>query len=60
MPLIDKFLNWYRRYYTEITWFLIGNLSVQIVNALTKHDYVDVLWCSAFLYLNFAIWKRTK
>lgn len=60
MSLKDKFLRWYQQYLTEITWFLIGNLAVQIVNALAKHDYVEVLWDLAFLYFNFAIWKRNK
>jgi hypothetical protein len=60
MSLADKFLRWYHRYFTEITWFLIGNLAVQIVDAFEKHDYIEVLWCSAFLYLNFAIWKRNQ
>lgn len=60
MSLTDKFLNWYHRYFTEITWFLIGNLAVQIANALEKNDFVEVLWCATFLFLNYAIWKRRQ
>ena len=60
MNFTDKFLNWYRRYFTEITWFLIGNLAVQLVNALEKHDYVECLWCIVVGYLNYAIWQRNR
>jgi hypothetical protein len=60
MSLTDKFLRWYHRYFTEITWFLIGNLSVEAVNALQKRDYLEVIWCVAIGYINYAIWKRNK
>jgi len=60
MSLTDKLLRWYHRYFTEITWFLIGNLSVQVVNALNKHDYIEVLWCLLIGYINYAIWQRNK
>lgn len=56
----DKLLAWYHRYFTEITWFLIGNLSVQIVDALTKHDYVEALWCVVIAFINYTIWKRNR
>jgi hypothetical protein len=56
----DCFLRWYHRYFTEITWFLIGNLTVQMANALEKHDYVEVLWCVGFICANYWIWKRNR
>ena len=60
MNFADRFLNWYQKYFTEITWFLIGDLTVQVANALTKHDYVEVVWCSLFIVLNYIIWKRQR
>lgn len=60
MSLMDKFLRWYQRYIVEITWFCIGDLTTQLANALTKHDYVEVLWCAGFIVLNYTIWKRNR
>lgn len=60
MSFTDKFLNWYHRYFTEITWFLIGNVSVQFVIALQKHDWVECLWLAIVGYVNYAIWRRAR
>jgi hypothetical protein len=60
MSIMDKFLRWYHRYFTEITWFLIGDLTVQILYAFERHDYTSVLWDSGFLCINYWIWKRNQ
>lgn len=60
MNFADKFLNWYQKNYTEITWFLIGYLAVQILNSLSRFDYLGALWCVALLAANYIIWKRSR
>jgi hypothetical protein len=60
MNFVDRFLNWYQRYFTEITWFLIGDLTVQTINAIEKHNYVSALWCAVLAAGNYFIWKRSR
>jgi hypothetical protein len=60
MNFTDKLLRWYQRYFNEITWFVIGTISTQLVYALQRRDYLDALWCVIIGYVNFVFWKRNK
>lgn len=60
MNFVDSFLNWYQRYFTEITWFLIGDLTISTFQHLETRSYVNALWCAVLAAANYFIWKRSR
>jgi hypothetical protein len=60
MSLTDRFLRWYQKYITEITWFLIGNVVLQFAEALERQHYIDAFFCVLVCYLNYSIWYRNR
>ena len=60
MSLTEKFFAWYQRYLTEITWFLIGNVSIQFAEALEKNDLIGAAWCAVIAFVNYSIWKKNR
>ena len=55
---MDKFLDWYNRNYTEISWFLIGWLTMGFLDQLGRGHYVTAVIDGGLAYLNYEIWKR--
>ena len=55
---MNKFRQWYFRNNTEITWFLIGFLTMGGINALGKGNYVDALISFGIAYINYWANKR--
>ena len=55
---MNKFIEWYRNYYSEITWFIIGILFVNGLEALAREDYPSVLLDSVLIYANYYFWTR--
>lgn len=55
---MNKFLTWYNRYYTEITWFLMGWLLMAGLVQLQRNDYIGALIDFALAYFNYLLYSR--
>ena len=55
---MNKFIQWYWQHYTEITWFVIGWLTMSGLEDLSHGNYTGALWCWALAGLNYFISKR--
>ena len=55
---MKKFRAWYLRNQVEITWFLIGFLTMGGLHSLGKGDYVDALISFGIAYINYWANKR--
>ena len=54
---MNKFRSWYINNQDAISWFLIGLLSGQAVEQLTRRDYVGALVSAAFAAANYYLVK---
>ena len=57
MIMIDKFRAWMVKYQDEISWFLIGVLSMGAFNYFTEQEY---FWAAVNAVLAYANYKLTK
>ena len=57
---MDGFMRWYTKNYTEITWFLIGWLSVCALDNFGKGRWFDVLLDVGLVVLNYVLYKNSK
>ena len=55
---MNKFVQWYRNNYTEITWFIIGFLTWAGLNDLAHGDYTGALISFVFAGLNYFLNKK--
>jgi hypothetical protein len=55
---MNRFIRWYQCYYTEITWFIIGWLVMDLLNNLGKEQYTDALIDLGIVALNFVFWRQ--
>lgn len=55
---MNSIARWYSRYYTEITWFLIGWLSMCALVDFSNGDWLGVLFNLALVALNYFLYKR--
>lgn len=55
---LTKFRNWYLKYTTEITWFVIGICTIAGIESLARGRYIDAAINFGIVYLNFALNKR--
>ena len=51
--MIDSLRNWYQRNAFEITWFLIGWLTLSSLDNLARGRYVWAVIDGSLAYLNF-------
>ena len=56
---MNRFTNWYRKYYNEITWFIVGWLSLDAVYDFSRGNYVGILINAGLIWLNIHLNKRT-
>jgi hypothetical protein len=56
--MLDKFRNWYLDNYTEITWFLIGVLTITGLEDLGRGNYGGALLSFALVAANFFFRNR--
>ena len=56
--MMDKFLNWYRDYQVEITWWIIGWLAFALFDALARGNWIAVVVDAVLIYINYATYKR--
>ena len=50
---MNKFREWYIRNQDAISWFLIGLLSGQALEQLSRRDYISALLSAAFAAANY-------
>lgn len=55
---MNKFVQWYNRNYTEITWFLIGFLVMSGVSDLGEANYTGALISFGVAGLNYLFVKK--
>ena len=55
---MNKIKQWYMRNYTEITWFLIGWLTLCGFQDLAKGDYIGTLISWGLVWLNYSLFKK--
>jgi hypothetical protein len=55
---MDSFVNWYRRYYVEITWFIIGWLALDLVHEFGRGNLIGVVFDAVIIALNYHLSKR--
>lgn len=55
---MNKFLSWYNRHYTEITWFLMGWLIMSGLVQLQRTDYIGALIDFVLAYFNYLLYSR--
>lgn len=56
--MLDNFFRWYNRYYTEITWFIIGFLTMDVLQQFSRGNWVGMLISIALIVLNYQFVKR--
>jgi hypothetical protein len=56
--MMHNFKMWYIRNATEITWFIIGWMTVEGFNSLAKADYVNASISLGLAFLNYMLYKR--
>ena len=56
--MLEKFNQWYNKYYTEFTWFLIGFLVMAGLADLAQHDYPGAMLSFAIAFVNYWFVKK--
>jgi hypothetical protein len=56
--MLDNFFRWYNRCYTEITWFIIGFLTMDVLNQFSRGNWVGMLISIVLIVLNYQFIKR--
>jgi hypothetical protein len=56
---MDKFRTWYRTYHTEITWFLIGWLSLSALHDFSIGNWGGLAIDLGLIFLNLSFNKRS-
>ena len=52
---MNKFREWYVRNQDEITWFIIGWISLTIIDDLIAHNYIWAAINFVILYINYQL-----
>ena len=55
---MDAIVQWYRRYNVEITWFIIGWLSLDLVSEFGQGNLGGVVFDAVLIALNYHLNKR--
>ena len=55
---MSKFREWYLKYDSEITWFLIGSLVTSASNSFSEGDMLGCVVGFVLAYINYYFWKR--
>ena len=53
-----KFLDWYRYYQREITWWIIGWLSFAVLEDIIRDNWIMAAVNAGLIYLNYNFWKN--
>ena len=52
---MNKFREWYVRNQDEITWFIIGWMSLAVIDDLVAHNYIWAAINFVILYINYQL-----
>lgn len=55
---MDRFVQWYRSYSVEITWFIIGWLVFAGIDSLLRESYGFALFNFVLVYINYKLYKN--
>lgn len=55
---MNEFMRWYQKYYTEITWFIIGWLALDLVHEFGHGNWVGVVFDALLIALNYKLNQR--
>jgi len=55
---MEKFRNWYLKYQSEITWFVIGLMFSNMLIHLSSGQYMWAVIDAAIAYVNYFFWKQ--
>jgi len=55
---MSKFRDWYLKYYTEITWFIIGWLGLAAIYDFSNGNWLGLTLDLSLIALNLAFWKK--
>jgi hypothetical protein len=56
--MLEKIRSWYLRNSVEITWFLIGWLTLAGLQDLGHGNYVEAVICFIFVAINYSMWRK--
>ena len=52
---MDAFRLWYIKHYVEITWFIIGWLSLSCIDSLVRGSYIWAAFDAAIVFINYKL-----
>ena len=55
---MDSIARWYRQNYVEITWFIIGWLSLDMIEEFGRGNLAGVAFDATLIALNYFLSKR--
>lgn len=57
---MDNLINWFRNNGNEITWFIIGWLSMAALDQLSREHYFMAAIDAGLAYFNYRMWKANN
>ena len=58
--MLNKFGEWYSKYDSEVTWWLIGWLSWGMIDQLARGSYGFALLNAVLIVMNYQMWKNRR
>jgi len=55
---MNRFNAWYSKNYSNITWFLIGFMTLDMLNGIGANQYTEALFSFSIIVLNFVFWRQ--
>jgi hypothetical protein len=55
---MNKIVYWFQRNYTELTWFIIGWLSLDLIHEFGQGNWAGVLFDAVLIAINYHLNKR--
>ena len=55
---MDSIVRWYRNNYIEITWFIIGWLSLDALHEFARGNWAAVVFDLVFIALNYSLNRK--
>ena len=53
-----NFIEWCRYHQSEITWWLIGWLSMAVIDDIVRENYIWAIVDAGLIYLNYKLYKE--
>ena len=57
---MNKLMNWFREHNTEITWWIIGFLTMSVFSSLEHENYITAAINTGLIYINYKLWKSNN